>query len=141
MKEAIAKKRFMFHFFALDKPWLYLIAVCYLTTMTLVLVGNPLLPLELLANDGWAWHHIPEILAFLFFGIYLANLGYLSRENLNYLDSSTLILVTVVCLAYAAVISYNQMFRIVLTIAFIPSFTGFFLTRFCSIRKNRNTSR
>lgn len=124
-------------FFALDKPWLYLFVLCYIFTMTLVLVGNPLLPHEFLASAGWAWHHIPEIFAFLFFGIYLASLGYLPKEGLNYLDSVTLILVTCITLTYAAAISYNEMFRIVLAIVFIPSFAGYFLTRSFNIEKNK----
>jgi hypothetical protein len=106
--------------------------------MSLVWIGNPVLPLEPLASAGWAWHHIPEVFGFLFFGIYLANLGYLPRENLSYLDSATLILVTIVCLTYAAVISYNLMFRIVLVIVFVPSFAGYFLARFRNIQKTKN---
>ena len=138
MKKATSKSRLMIRFFAFDKPWLYLLVVCYFLTMGLVWTGNPLLPLEYLARDGWAWHHIPEIFAFLFFGFYLANLGFLSKESLNYLDSGTLVLVTIVCLSYAAAISYNEMFRIVLVIVFIPSFLGYFLMRFCNIQKAKN---
>jgi hypothetical protein len=137
MNETASKKKRVIRFFALDKPWPYLVILSYLVTMALVWVGNPVLPLEPLASVGWAWHHIPEIFGFLFFGIYLANLGYLSTENLNYLDSTTLILVAVVCLSYAAVISYNEMFRVVLVIVFIPSFSGYFAARFRSIRRNK----
>ena len=138
MNVASSKRQLMISFFAFDKPWLYLLVVCYFLTMGLVWAGNPLLPFESLARDGWAWHHIPEIFAFLFFGFYLANLGYLSKENLNYLDSGTLVLVAIVCLSYAAAISYNEMFRIVLVIVFIPSFMGYFLMRFRNIQKAKN---
>lgn len=137
MNEAKSKMQFAVHFFALNKPWLYLLVTCYFLTMLLVWLGNPALPLDFLARDGWSWHHIPEIFGFLFFGMYLANLGYLPTENLNYLDSATLILVTIVCLTYAAVISYNLMFRIVLLIVFIPSFAGYFSARFYKIQKTK----
>jgi hypothetical protein len=106
--------------------------------MLFVWLGNPVLPLEILARDGWSWHHVPEIFGFLFFGAYLANLGYLPQESFNYLDGATLILVTVVCLSYAAIISYDLMFRIVLIIVFIPAFSGYLLTKFCGIRKTKN---
>ena len=124
-------------FLALDKPWPYLVAGCYLVTMILVWAGNPVLPLGSLARDGWTWHHVPEVFGFLFFGIYLASLGYLPMESLNYLDSATVILVAIVALTYAAVISYNQMFRIVLAIVFIPSFSGYFLARHRKIQKTK----
>ncbi len=139
MDEAQSRTRHAIRFFALNEPWPYLVVFCFSLTWGLVWVGNPVLPFEPLASAGWAWHHIPEILGFLFFGIYLANLGYLPKENLSYLDSGTLVLVTVVCLGYAAVISYNLMFRVVLVIVFIPSFVGYFLTRFHSIRKIRKS--
>ncbi len=138
MNEATSNGRRVVRFFALDRPWPYLVVFCYFLTMALVWAGNPVLPLDQLANAGWAWHHIPEIFGFLFFGIYLANLGYLPKENLNYLDGCTILLVTVVCLTYAALISYNLMFPIVLVIVFIPSFAGYFLARFHYIRKNKN---
>jgi hypothetical protein len=139
VNETTSRRRHAIRFFALDKPWPYLVIACYFLTMALVWVGNPLLPLEPLASDGWTWHHVPEIFGFLFFGIYLASLGYLPLENFSYLDSGTLVLVTVVCLGYAVVISYNLMFPIVLVIVFIPSFAGYFLTRFRNIRKTRKS--
>ena len=130
-----SRKLSIIRFFALDKPWPYLVISCYLLTMALVWVGNPLLPFEYLAVNRWAWHHIPEIFGFLFFGIYLASLGYQHAESLNYLDSATLILLATVTLAYAAIISYNEMFRIVLAIVFVPSFSGYFLARFREIKR------
>jgi hypothetical protein len=132
---ASSRKLSIIRFFALDKPWPYLVVSCYSLTMALVWAGNPLLPIEYLASNRWAWHHIPEIFGFLFFGVYLASLGYLHAERLNYLDSATLILLATVTLTYAAVISYNEMFRIVLAIVFVPSFSGYFLARLRKIQK------
>jgi len=137
VSEPASRRHRAVRFFALDKPWLYLVIGCYFVTMTLVWAGNPALPMESLARDGWTWHHVPEVLGFLFFGIYLASLGYLPMESLNYLDSATVILVAIVTLTYAAVISYNQMFRIVLAIVFIPSFSGYFLARHRNIQKTK----
>jgi hypothetical protein len=108
--------------------------------MALVWAGNPLLPVEYLAINRWAWHHIPEIFGFLFFGVYLASLGYLEAESLSYLDSATLVLLTIVTLTYAAVISYNEMFRIVLAIVFIPSFSGYFLARFRKVQRTKSVA-
>ena len=140
MSEVSSRKRSIVHFFGLDKPWPYLVILCYFMTMALVWVGNPLLPLEYLASNRWAWHHIPEIFGFLFFGVYLASLGYLHAESINYLDSATLILLTTVTLTYAAVISYNEMFRIVLAIVFIPSFSGYFFARIRRIQITRKVA-
>ncbi len=134
MTEATSKSQIVVHFFALNKPWPYLVILCYFLTMVLVWAGNPMLPMELFGSSRWAWHHIPEIFGFLFFGVYLASLGYLSSESLNYLDSATLILLSIVTLSYAAIISYNEMFRIVLAIVFVPSFLGYFITRFRNFR-------
>ncbi len=129
-----SRNKNIIRFFALDKPWPYLVVLSYFLTMVLVWSGNPLLPIEYLATNRWAWHHIPEVFGFLFFGVYLASLGYLHGESLTYLDGATLILLTIVTLSYAAVISYNEMFRIVLAIVFLPSFSGYFLARFRRIR-------
>lgn len=120
---------------AFKKPWLYLVVLCYIFAMILVLAGNPTLPIGLLATYGWAWHHLPEVLSFLFLGMYLGSLGYLSLESFTYHDSYALFLLAVVGLGYAQIISYILMFPVVLTIVFIPSFFGYFVIRFHSIRK------
>ena len=120
---------FLINFLALKKPWLYLVSLCYFFTMMFVWIGNPVLPIQVLASYGWAWHHIPEILSFFFFGMWLGSLGYLSLESLTYLDSCTLFLVAIVGIAYAEIISYIKIFPLVLAIVFIPSFLGYFAIR------------
>jgi hypothetical protein len=139
MKKAVSKTRFMIDFMALSKPWLYLMVICWFVTILLVWLGNPVFPIQPLAEIGLAWHHIPEIISFLFLGMYLGSLGFLSLENLSYLDGVTLTLVTIVFVAYAASISYFTMFRIVLAIAFVPSFFGFFIVRFHNIEKSKKS--
>ncbi|MCX8154135.1 MAG: hypothetical protein N3E52_06860 [Candidatus Bathyarchaeota archaeon] len=129
------KIRFFINFMALDKPWLYLFALFAFFTILLVWLGNPLLPMQGLQEYGLAWHHIPEIISFLLFGMWLGSLGYLSTESLTYLDFLTLVLTATIILAYAKIISYLTMFPIVLTIALIPSFLGYFLVRLHQIRK------
>jgi CHASE2 domain-containing sensor protein len=101
--------------------------------MIFVVMGNPELPLKFFEEYGVAWHHIPEIFAFSFLGIWLGSLGYLSRESLTYHDSVTLLLVGIVGLGYAQATSYLKMFPVVLTIVFIPSFFGYFLMRLHSL--------
>jgi hypothetical protein len=129
----------MINFLALNKPWLYLIAYCYFFTLLFVWVGNPVLPIQDFARYGWAWHHIPEMLAFFFLGMYLGSLGYLSSESFTYHDSFALFLITVVGVVYSEIISYITMFPIVLTIVFIPSFLGYFVIRMYRTKKSRKT--
>jgi hypothetical protein len=129
----------MINFLALNQPWLYLVALCYFFTLIFVWIGNPVLPIQALARYGWAWHHIPEILSFLFLGMYLGSLGYLSLESLTYLDSFALFLIAIVGIAYAEIISYITMFPIVLTIVFIPSFLGYFAIRLHNIQKSKKS--
>ena len=134
----MSRTRFMINFLALNKPWLHLFALCCFFTLIFVLIGNPVLPIQALATYGWAWHHIPEILSFLFLGMCLGSLGYLSLESLTYLDSLALFLIAMVSIAYAEIIPYITMFPIVLTIVFIPSFLGYFAIRLHSIQKSKN---
>ncbi len=120
---------------AFRKPWLYLVVSCYFLSMILVFAGNPTLPIDALATHGWSWHHLPEVSSFLFLGMYLGSLGYLSSESFTYHDSFALFLLAVVGLGYAQIISYIRMFPVVLTIVFIPSFLGYFVIRFHNIQK------
>ena len=137
MKKAVSRTCFLINLLALNKPWLYLVSLCYFFTMIFVWIGNPLLPIQALARYGWAWHHIPEILAFFLFGMWLGSLEYLSSESLTYLDSFTLFLIAIVGITYAEINSYNKMLPIVLTIVFIPSFLGYFAIRLHYIKKSK----
>ena len=135
----VSRSHFLITFLALHKPWLYLVALCYLFTMAFVALGNPALSIQALERHGLTWHHIPEILAFSFLGVWLGSLGYLSSESLTHLDSLALFLTAVVGLAYAEVISYIKMFPVVLTIIFIPSFSGYFAIRLYTIHKSKHS--
>ncbi|MGB9925422.1 MAG: hypothetical protein ACPLIG_02000 [Candidatus Bathyarchaeales archaeon] len=131
----VSRIRFFISFMALDKPWFYLFALFAFFTIILVWLDNPLLPAPSLKEYGLAWHHIPEIISFLLFGMWLGSLGYLSTESLTYRDFLTLVLTATIILAYAKIISYLTLFPIVLTIALIPSFAGYFIIRLHQIRK------
>lgn len=133
----MSRIRFFISFMALDKPWLYLFALFALFTIMLVWLGNPLLPAPSLQEYGLAWHHIPEIISFLLFGTWLGSLGYLSTESLTYRDFLTLMHTAAIILAYAKIISYLTLFPIVLTIALIPLFLGYFTVRLYKIHKAR----
>jgi hypothetical protein len=137
MKEAVSGTQFMVDFLALNKPWLHLVALCCFFTLFFVWTGNPMLPIQALATYGWAWHHLPETLSFLFLGMWLGSLGYLSLESLTYHDSFALFLLAIVGIAYAEIISYIKLFPIVLTIVFIPSFLGYFAIRLHNIQKSK----
>ncbi|MCW4045746.1 MAG: hypothetical protein NWE94_09565 [Candidatus Bathyarchaeota archaeon] len=128
---------FLIRFLALDKPWLYLVVLGYFSAMILVWAGNPVLPIQALASRGWAWHHVPEILSFLFLGMWLGSLGYLSSASFTYHDSFAVFLLAVVGIGYAQIISYIKIFPVVLTIVFMPSFLGYFVTRLRQIRKSK----
>jgi len=133
--EGLLNTRFFIRFVAFDKPWFYLFALFAFATIMLVWIGNPLLPVPALQAYGLAWHHIPEIISFQWFGMWLGSLGYLSEESLTYRDFLTLTLTAAIILAYARIISYLTMFPIVLTIALIPSFTSYFSIRLHQIHK------
>lgn len=135
----VSRRRWLINFLALDKPWLYLVILCYSLTMVFVVMGNPELPIQLFQEHGVAWHHIPEIFAFFFLGIWLGSLGYLSSESLTYHDSMALFLVAVVGLTYAQVFSYIKMFPVVLIIVFIPSFFGYFARRLHKLYKTNHS--
>jgi hypothetical protein len=139
VNKALSRTRFIIAFLVLNKPWLYLIALCCFFSFLFVWVGNPILPIQAFARYGWAWHHIPEILAFFFLGMYLGSLGYLSSEALTYHDSLALFLIAVVGIVYAEIVSYITMFPIVLTIVFIPSFLGYFTLRLYKTKRSRKT--
>jgi hypothetical protein len=137
MKELGPGTQFIVAFLALNKPWPYLSAFCFFLTMILVWIGNPTLPIQALATYGWAWHHLPEILSFLFLGMWLGSLKYLSLESLTYHDSFPLFLLAIVGIAYAKTISYIKLFPIVLTIVFIPCILGYFAIRLYNIQKSK----
>jgi len=121
---------------ALNKPWLYLWLCSYVAMVLLVWMGNPLLPIASLANYGWAWHHIPEVLTFLFLGIWFGSWGFLSSSSFNYLDSIPLILLIITSVTHPFL--YSSLFWLVLTIVSIPSFLGYFGMRWNRIHKTRS---
>jgi hypothetical protein len=137
IKGLFSDTHFLVDFLALNRPWPYLVALCSFFTMIFVFIGNPTLPIQALATYGWAWHHLPEILSFLFLGMWLGSLGYLSLESLTYHDSFALFLLGIVGIAYAEIISYILLFPIVLTIVFIPSFLGYFAIRLHNLQKSK----
>jgi len=44
----VSRRRWLITFLALDKPWLYLVILCYSITMIFVVMGNPKLPIQVL---------------------------------------------------------------------------------------------
>ena len=138
MRKEESKTKFVINFMGLNKPWLYLMAICYILVNVFVWMGNPVLPIQALAQYGWAWHHVPEILAFVFLGIYLGSLGYLSLEKISYFDSIAFVLILVASIIYALGNTvYFTAFWVVALIVLIPSFFGYLVVRLHNIRKSK----
>jgi len=136
MDKDVELQKNMVNVLALNKPWLYLCICSYVAMWLLVWMGNPLLPISSLANYGWAWHHIPEILAFLFLGMWLASWGFLSSSSFNYFDLIPLMLLIITSVAQPPL--YLSLFWLILIIVSIPSFFGYFGMRWNRIRKTRS---
>ena len=86
---------------AFNEPWFYLMLLCVVVMMIIVQFGNPLLPFPSLSKYGWAWHHIPEIFMFFFFGIWYGEWKiFHSRRNH---DVTTIILVIAIFFAWTLV--------------------------------------
>ncbi len=121
---------------ALNKPWFYLCICSYVAMWVLVWMGNPLLPISSLANYGWAWHHIPEILSFLFLGMWLGSLRFLSSSSFNRFDLIPLIILIITSVAHPSYLTLS-LFWLILIIVTIPSFFGYFGMRWNRIQKTR----
>lgn len=73
----------------------------YLSIMfILVIAGNPLIPVQSLADMGIGWHHIPEVLGFFFLGMWLGILPTLysekpTSEALSWRDPVSLLFIVV----------------------------------------------
>ena len=104
-------------YFALNKPWMYLSVISLVVMMILVMVGNPLLPLPELSRSGWSWHHIPEIMTFIFLGMWWSELRI--HNKIHY--ALTIIIGTVFALAYVFSMNINDLafFGILFSTAFL----------------------
>ena len=104
-------------YFALNKPWMYLSVISLAVMMILVQLGNPLLPLPELSNSGWSWHNIPEIMPFVFLGMWWSELRI--HDKIHY--ALTIIVGTVFALAYIFSMNINDLafFGILFSTAFL----------------------
>ena len=119
---------------ALNKPWLYLFIFCYVTMMIFVQLGNPLLPIPSLAQYGWAFHHIPEILGFFFIGMWFGDFKIeplFSSRRFNWFDTVPLLLLTTMSLTKIVSFPFTS---VVIMIVTIPSFTGYLIKRLYTIK-------
>jgi hypothetical protein len=133
VRKVTRKIDFFVDFLALKSPWLYLCVSLYIGMWALVRIGNPLLPIQVLAKYGLAWHHIPELLAFLFLGMWFGSFGYLSSGKFNYFDFIPLMLLIIVSIV--ELVTYSIIFWLVLIVVTIPSFVGYFIIRWNKIQK------
>ena len=129
----IRKIDFFVEILALKSPWLYLCVSFYIGMWALVQIGNPLLPIQVLAKYGLAWHHIAELLTFLFLGMWFASFGYLSSGKFNRFDFIPLMLLIIVSIAH--LVTHYMIFWLVLIVVTIPSFVGYFIIRWNKIQK------
>jgi len=98
--------------------------------LIIVQFGNPLLPFPSLSRWGWAWHHIPEILMFLFFGMWWGEWKTFPTRRLQDVIT-TLIAATIMFLFSFGV---NLLFAFVVgVIAVIPWLVGYLFVRSYSV--------
>lgn len=118
---------------ALNKPWLYLSLLCGTAMFIFVFqLGNPLLPIPSLSEDGWAWHHIPEILAIFFFGMWIGDFKLLSIKKIDWKDDIFLLIVTVIF----ALTNMSSPLMVVLVL-YPPFYIGYLIKRWHSITKTK----
>jgi hypothetical protein len=93
----------------------------YVIMLLIVWLGNPLLPIEFLAQYGWAWHHIPEISGIFFLGMWF---GSMKLPQYNTFLHIALLLILI---AYSVkeIISNFSILYVVIIIVSIPSFVGY----------------
>lgn len=123
------------NYFALNKPWLYLSMFFFALMWIIVLLGNPLLPISLLAKYGWSWHHIPEFFGFFFFGMWFGDIRVfqlISSRKFNWIDIVYLLLLVAMSFMTESLIA-------VIPIAVIPSFLGYLTKRWYTIKKENQT--
>jgi len=101
----------------------------------LVWSGNPLLPIQFLAKEGWSWHHVPEILSSVFLGMWVGSFGFLSYDGFSIRDALPLLIL--IMLSTLVPTLYFGIFWIVLIIVSVPSFLGFLVIRVYRIRRTR----
>ena len=91
-----------------------------------VVLGNPLLPFRILADFGFAWHHVFEILALFFLGAWFSFWSSLNTKKLNRNDP--VFIVVLVALAYI-IGMILQPPEVATLVAVLPSIFGFILRR------------
>lgn len=129
-KNALNIIRYLIRFMA----WFCLSWFCFIIMIIIVFVfGNPLLPIPSLAQHGWAWHHIPEILGFLFSGIWFGNFKILGQKF--GLRDLLLLLFLLTVSTLIPVIAYSLMLDVVIKVATLPSIIGYLIKRWYTIKK------
>jgi len=123
----------VFGWLGFKKPWFYLFICCYFIMMLIVLFGNPLLPIPALAYYGWSWHHIPEILASVFSGMWVGSWRFPFRK----LNIIPLMLIVVISIE-EFIRKFSMISWAVFIIGIIPLFAGYLIVRF-GIWINKNT--
>lgn len=105
-------------------------SVSFLVMFILVILGNPLLPIPFLAQIGFAYHHIPELIGFFFVGWCLGEVTIaLHKLNTNqesrYVDLVFLILL--LSMSLGSLLDHYA--EVVIPIVAIPSFLGYIVKR------------
>lgn len=115
----------VFGWMGFNTPWVYLCLFCYVIMMLIVTLGNPLLPIPSLAYSGWSWHHIPEIFASLFWGMWVGSWKFPYRK-LNFIPFLVIALISID--------EFNREFSLiswaVFILGIIPLFIGFLIVYF-----------
>jgi len=123
--------------FGLKKIWPYLLVLSYVGMWATVVLGNPLLPVQSLANYGWAWHHIAEILSFYSLGAWF---GSFKLPQYNIYLRVTLVLVLVL-LSVIQMVSFPSIVYAVLIIVSVPSFVGYATGFYLALNEKKKGNR
>jgi|WetSurMetagenome_2_1015567.scaffolds.fasta_scaffold08601_3 hypothetical protein len=109
------------------KIWLIACILSFVIMWLFVLAGNLPLPVEVLAMNGWDWHHIPEIASSIFYGMWAGSFGFLSSKGFTRRDAIPFLFLFVLWIAAPR---YPSDAVWVLQVAVVlPSFIGYLVFR------------
>ncbi len=114
-----------------------MLVVCLVATLIIgFLFGNPLLPVPSLAQGGWAWHHIPEILGFFLSGVFLGVAKNSGSVEVNRREIVYFVILTGISLG---ALGWWAPY-VVVPIVTVPSLAGYLVERWYAWRKKREAA-
>ncbi len=131
MSENLERSKRTLKNFFLD-VFLLLMLSCLIIMFLLVAAGNPLLPVQSLANSGLGFHHIAEISGFFFFGMWLGILPTFYSKTFSWADPVAFLFVIALTYLIAQMIQPPE---VAIKLAVVPSAFGFIVRRGIMIKR------